>query len=276
MCTFKLKIRLIPYKYAQKAFEVTTVPLVPLAVSLGAGKLSVQEALMLSPSIRGALCGLVVGTLLAAMPCSSEGQAVSPSGAVASMSQTSASEPSSAAADDSAGQSMSLGDLARIMRAKKDNAPKAVKVIDDENLPRNGGGISVVGSGAAAREGGSIEKMTLLDFWASWCGPCRESVPDLKALQRTYGSDQLEVISVNEDTNENAGRRFASESGMNWEVQFDPEGQTSRQYGVRAFPTFILMDSSGREVQRFVGENPQEPLAGRIAPFMPKAPKGDS
>jgi len=276
MCTFKLKIRLIPYKYAQKAFEVTTVPLVPLAVSLGAGKLSVQEALMLSPSIRGALCGLVVGTLLAAMPCSSEGQAVSPSGAVASMSQTSASESSSAAADDSAGQSMSLGDLARIMRAKKDNAPKAVKVIDDENLPRNGGGISVVGSGAAAREGGSIEKMTLLDFWASWCGPCRESVPDLKALQRTYGSDQLEVISVNEDTNENAGRRFASESGMNWEVQFDPEGQTSRQYGVRAFPTFILMDSSGREVQRFVGENRQEPLAGRIAPFMPKTPKGDS
>jgi len=75
--------------------------------------------------------------------------------------------------------------------------------------------------------------MTLLDFWASWCGPCRASVPDLKALQRMYGSDQLEVISVNEDTNENAGRRFASESGMNWEVRFDPEGQTSRQYGVR-------------------------------------------
>ena len=230
---------------------------------------------MLSLSIRRALCGLAVGALLALVPRSSEGQAVSQSGAAAS---TSASQQSSAQADDSAqtGPSISLGDLARIVRAKKDSAPKAVKVIDDENLPRNGGGISVVGSGAAARKRGSLEKMTLLDFWASWCGPCRESVPDLKALQKTYGSDQLEVISVNEDTNENAGRRFASESGMNWEVQFDPEGQTSRQYGVRAFPTFILMDSSGREVQRFVGENRQEPLAGRIAPFMPKTPKGDS
>lgn len=257
---------------------MTTVPLVPLAVAFGAGKLSVQEARMPSPSIRGALCGLAVGALLALMPRSSEGQAVSQNGAAASMSQTSASQPSSAQADDSAqtGQSLSLGDLARIARAKKDSAPKAVKVIDDENLPRNGGGISVVGSGATAWERGSLEKMTLLDFWASWCGPCRESVPDLKALQKTYGSDQLEVISVNEDTNENAGRRFASASGMNWEVQFDPEGQTSRQYGVRAFPTFILMDSNGREVQRFVGEDPQEPLAGRIAPFMPQTPKGDS
>jgi len=230
---------------------------------------------MLSLSIRRALCGLAVGALLALVPRSSEGQAVSQSGAAAS---TSASQQASAQADDPAqtGPSISLGDLARIVRAKKDSAPKAVKVIDDENLPRNGGGISVVGSGAAARKRGSLEKMTLLDFWASWCGPCRESVPDLKALQKTYGSDQLEVISVNEDTNENAGRRFASESGMNWEVQFDPEGQTSRQYGVRAFPTFILMDSNGREVQRFLGEDPQEPLAGRIARFMPKASKGDS
>jgi len=233
---------------------------------------------MLSRSIRAALCVLAAGTLLAGMPRSLEGQAVAQNGEVASTSQTSPVQLPSTQADDSAqtGQSMSLGDLARMLRAKKDSAPKAVKVIDDENLPRSGGGISVVGSAAAAREGGSREKMTLLDFWASWCGPCRESVPDLKALQRTYGSDQLEVVSVNEDTNENAGRRFASESGMNWEVQFDPEGQTSRQYGVHAFPTFILMDSSGREVQRFVGEDPQEPLAGRIAPFMPKAPKGDS
>ena len=254
-----------------------TVPVVPLAPSLGAGKLSGQETPMLSRSIRAALCGLAAGTLLAAIPRSLEGQAVAQNGGVASMSQTSPALPSTQA-DDSAQteQPISLGDLARLLHAKKDSAPKAVKVIDDENLPRNGGGISVVGSVAAAREGSPREKMMLLDFWASWCGPCRESVPDLKALQRTYGSDQLEVISVNEDTNESAGRRFASDSGMNWEVQFDPEGQTSRQYGVHAFPTFILMDSSGREVQRFVGEDPQEPLAGRIAPFMPKAPKGDS
>jgi thiol-disulfide isomerase/thioredoxin len=218
---------------------------------------------MLSKSIRPALFALAVGTLFFGLPRGSEGQAVSESA------------PPSVEADAS-GQSMSLGDLARMMRAKKESTPKAVRVIDDENLPRNGVGISVVGSGEGARGAGSAQKMTLLDFWASWCGPCRQSVPDLRALQRAYGSDQLEVISVNEDKNEAAGRSFASESGMNWEVQYDPEGETSRQYGVHAFPTFILMDSNGREVHRFVGEDPGEPLAGRIAPFMPRASRGDS
>jgi thiol-disulfide isomerase/thioredoxin len=221
---------------------------------------------MLSRSIRLALFAVAVSELFGGLPQASEGQA-----------QSESAPPSAPTGNaDGTGESMSLGDLARMVRAKKDSTPKAVKVIDDENLPRNGGGISVVGGGSAARGSASPEKMTLLDFWASWCGPCRESVPDLRALQRIYRSDQLEVISVNEDKNENAGRSFAAESGMNWEVEFDPEGQTSRQYGVHAFPTFILMDSNGREVQRFVGEDPGTPLAGRIAPFMPKAPKGDS
>jgi thiol-disulfide isomerase/thioredoxin len=218
-----------------------------------------------SRSVQLAVFGVFAGTLLLGLPRVSQGQALSPT------------TPQSAQTDTSTETgAMSLGDLARMVRANKDSAPKATKVIDDENLPRSGGGISVVGSGTDRRAGGAPEKMTLLDFWASWCGPCRESLPDLKALQRTYRSDQLEVISVNEDKNENAGRSFAAESGMSWEVQFDPEGQTSRQYGVHAFPTFILMDSNGREVQRFVGEDPSEPLAGRIAPYMPKAPKGDS
>jgi len=213
-------------------------------------------------SIRLAVVGFFAGTVLMGLPTGSQGQAVS------------LAAPQSAPTET--GESMSLGDLARMVRANKEHAPKATKVIDDENLPRTGGGISVVGSNTDRRGGGAPGKMTLLDFWASWCGPCRESLPDLKALQRTYGSDQLEVISVNEDKNENAGRHFAAESGMNWEVQFDPGGQTSRQYGVQAYPTFILMDSNGREVQRFVGEDPAEPLAVRIAPYMPKAPKRDS
>ena len=181
---------------------------------------------------------------------------------------------------------MSLGDLARLTRAQKQGEPKAMKVIDDENMPRNGGGISVVGSGVVESEtrlsgsgdsvgGGSSRtaRMTLLDFWASWCGPCRESVPDLKALQRTYGSDQLEVISVDEDKNENAGRSYASEHGMNWAVQYDSSGATARRHNVSAFPTFILVDSNGREVQRLVGEDPSQPLAGRIGPYLERTAK---
>jgi thiol-disulfide isomerase/thioredoxin len=234
---------------------------------------TVLEALMPSTtSMRRALLGVAVGTMFLGLPRSSAGQGRqegAPQGEAAAVEVSTPPSQPSTPTDDSS-QTLSLGDLARIARAKKESEPKAVRVIDDENLPRNGGGISVVGSGSVSESARPPGKMTLLDFWASWCGPCRESVPDLKALARTYRPDQLEVISVNEDKNENAGRRFASENGMSWEVDFDPEGRTSRQYGVEAFPTFILMDSNGREVQRFVGEDPEEPLASRIAPFMPK------
>ena len=234
---------------------------------------------MLSTSTRRTLLALAMGTLPFAMAGGAAGQSA-PQPAAQSVSVSSndasqsASQAQSAPADDSVqpAQPVSLGDLARMVRAKKQAEPKAAKVIDDENIPRTGGGISVVGNGAGAGGSGSAGKMTLLDFWASWCGPCRQSVPDLKALQKTFSSDQLEVVSVNEDKNENAGRSFASDNGMNWEVQYDPEGGTAHQYGVNAFPTFILLDSNGREVHRFVGEDPSDPLAGRIAPFMPKEP----
>lgn len=233
---------------------------------------------MISTSIRGTLIILAVGTLVLG-PSSRAAAQSAPQNAAQTVSSGLSQAPpqaQNAQADDAApaGQPMSLGDLARLVRAKKQSEPKTVKVIDDDNLPRSGGGISVVGNGPGAGGGSSSAgKMTLLDFWASWCGPCRESVPDLKALQRTYGSDQLEVVSVNEDKNENAGRSFAADNGMNWNVEFDPQGATAREHGVSAFPTFILMDGNGREVQRFVGEDPSEPLADRIAAYMPKTQK---
>jgi len=193
-----------------------------------------------------------------------------PSSAAASAQPANASPDASAQPD----QPMSLGDLARLARAKKQTETKAARVYDENNLP-HGGGISVVGGGSA---GGSQDsrspKVVLLDFWASWCGPCRQSVPDLKQLQKTYRSDQLEVISVNEDKDEKAGRAFASQNQMNWEQQFDSSGEMAKQYGVHAFPTFILTDGAGKVLQRFEGEDPGQPLADRIGPYLNNASKG--
>jgi thiol-disulfide isomerase/thioredoxin len=173
-------------------------------------------------------------------------------------------------------QPMSLGELARLARARKQSEAKTAAVIDNDNLPHTGGGISVVGNGAGNSPSGSgPAKVVLLDFWASWCGPCRQSVPDLKQLQKTYGSDQLEVISVNEDKDESAGRNFVAQNQMNWEQQFDSNGEMSQQYGVHAFPTFILTDERGKVLQRFEGEDPGQPLASRLAPYLNKTSKGN-
>jgi thiol-disulfide isomerase/thioredoxin len=169
-------------------------------------------------------------------------------------------------------QPMSLGELARLARAKRKDDVKASKVIDDENMPR--GGIYIGGSApdsSSTSSGRASGKLVLLDFWASWCGPCRKSLPDLKRLQSVYGSDQLEVISISEDEDEHAWSKFVSQNQMNWEQRFDAGGASARRYGARALPTYILMDSSGTVLQRYEGEDPEQSLSNRIGPELKKA-----
>jgi thiol-disulfide isomerase/thioredoxin len=168
-------------------------------------------------------------------------------------------------------QPTSLGDLARLARAKKKDEPKAAKVIDDENMPR--GGIPIGGSApdSSSSSSKSGERLVLLDFWASWCGPCRESLPDLKRFQSTFSGDQVQVVSISEDRDENTWNSFVSQNQMNWEQRFDRSGESARRYGVQGFPTYILMDSNGTILQRYEGEDSGQSLVERIGPAVEKA-----
>jgi len=168
-------------------------------------------------------------------------------------------------------QPTSLGDLARLARAKKKDEPKAAKVIDDENIPH--GGIPIGGSApdSSLSSSKSGEKLVLLDFWASWCGPCRESLPDLKRFQSTFSSDQVQVVSISEDRDENAWNSFVSQNQMTWEQRFDNNGESARRYGVQGFPTYILMDGNGTILRRYEGEDPSQSLIERIGPDVKKA-----
>jgi thiol-disulfide isomerase/thioredoxin len=163
-------------------------------------------------------------------------------------------------------QPTSLGDLARLARAKKKDEPKAAKVIDDENMPR--GGIPIGGSAPDSNSPSSKsgERLVLLDFWASWCGPCRESLPDLKRFQSTFSGDQVQVVSISEDRDENTWNSFVSQNQMNWEQRFDRNGESARRYGVQGFPTYILMDSNGTILQRYEGEDPGQSLLSESDP----------
>lgn len=170
-------------------------------------------------------------------------------------------------------QQMSLGELARAARARKSSEAKAAKVIDDENIPK--GGIYIGGSApdssASSSSSKSGGKLTLLDFWASWCGPCRESLPDLKHLQEVYGNDQLEVISISEDQNERTWNNFVAQNQMTWEQRFDSTREEAHRYGVTGFPTYILLDTNGKILQEYEGEVPGQSLVERIGPDVRKA-----
>ena len=96
-------------------------------------------------------------------------------------------------------------------------------------------------------------KVTLVNYWATWCGPCRHEIPQLVALQDRYG-DQLQVIGVSTDEGDLANvRAFAEEFQMNYPVVM-ATAEINRQFpGVFALPTSFVVDTEGRIVQTHVG-----------------------
>jgi cytochrome c biogenesis protein CcmG/thiol:disulfide interchange protein DsbE len=96
-------------------------------------------------------------------------------------------------------------------------------------------------------------KVTIVNFWATWCPPCRAEIPDLIALQNKYG-DRLQIIGVSQDEGPiEPVKRFAAAQGMNYPVvMMTPELEKAFP-GVRALPTSFILDKQGRVVQRHVG-----------------------
>jgi cytochrome c biogenesis protein CcmG, thiol:disulfide interchange protein DsbE len=88
-------------------------------------------------------------------------------------------------------------------------------------------------------------KVVWLDFWASWCGPCRQSFPWMEAMQQRYGAQGLQVVAVNLDAKPEAARRFLAEHRASFMVAFDHSGDSARRYSVRAMPTSVLIGAGG-------------------------------
>lgn len=96
-------------------------------------------------------------------------------------------------------------------------------------------------------------KVTLVNYWATWCGPCREEIPDLIQLQERY-PDQLQVVGISTDEGDpSLVRAFAEEMGMNYPVVMATE-ELNRQFpGVFALPTSFVVDPQLQIVQTHVG-----------------------
>jgi thiol-disulfide isomerase/thioredoxin len=236
---------------------------------------------------RNAMLPLASGTLILALSfCPAMQGAPQQAAQVAPKTQTQASSTSAQSNAQSLNSVMpdqppTLADLARLAREKKKSEPaKSAKVIDDENLshtPRDAAEMAMDASfnSAPSEQSSSSSsssnpkgKITVLDFWATWCGPCRASLPDLKQLQSVYGSDRLEVVSISEDHSQQAWQQFVAANGMNWTQRFDVNDEEMHRYGATALPTYIVLDSNGAVLGRFVGEDPSTPLADRLAPIL--------
>lgn len=98
-------------------------------------------------------------------------------------------------------------------------------------------------------------KVVYVDFWASWCAPCRRSFPWMNEIQSKYGSQGFQVIGINLDSNGEEARRFLASMPANFEIAFDPEGSSPRRFEVRGMPTSFLVGRDGRVLLRHTGFN---------------------
>lgn len=96
-------------------------------------------------------------------------------------------------------------------------------------------------------------KVVYLDYWASWCGPCRQSFPFMNELQARYGDKDLVIIAVTVDGNVSDAKRFLAQHPANFIIAYDAQGATARALNVRVMPTTFLIDRHGEIVSTHIG-----------------------
>jgi thiol-disulfide isomerase/thioredoxin len=97
-------------------------------------------------------------------------------------------------------------------------------------------------------------RAVLLNFWASWCEPCRAEMPTLQQVADFYGPDKLLVLAINFKEPAARALQFAKTTGVTLPVLLDLKGEAARRWGVKVFPTTLMMDSASRPRLRVKGE----------------------
>jgi cytochrome c biogenesis protein CcmG/thiol:disulfide interchange protein DsbE len=108
----------------------------------------------------------------------------------------------------------------------------------------------------------------VLNFWASWCVPCRKEMPAFQAVHREVG-DRVTFIGINHQDSRDDALDLLRETGVTYRAGFDPQGRVAQGYGLYGMPTTIFISPDGRIVGRRVGEVSRRELEDTIAELFP-------
>ncbi len=95
-------------------------------------------------------------------------------------------------------------------------------------------------------------RVVLIDFWATWCPPCRKGLPETQELHNTYGKKRLAVITISDEPKATV-TPFLKANKLTFPAYLDQSGATNRAYHIEAIPTVAVIDKSGRLSAFFVG-----------------------
>ncbi len=109
-------------------------------------------------------------------------------------------------------------------------------------------------------------KVVYIDFWASWCAPCRESMPFLEKLYLKHRDEGFEIIAINIDEYKDDAKQFLSQQPISYQNLYDPDGKIGKLLKVKTMPTAFLVNRKGKLLFRHSGFNTKysEKLASKI------------